>query len=304
MKVLITGGAGFIGKHLTKFLLDRGCHITIFDNFSNSEKEDVSFLVDMDVKIIEGDITDLQSIVDAVKDHDVVVHLAAKISVPESVKNPDETFHVNVDGTKNLLIACKKNHIKKLIAASSAAVYGKGSEHLKLTENSPMNPISPYGESKVRMEEEIRKFILEYKIDSVILRFFNIFGDWQSPEYAGVITKFIKKIKDKESLEIFGDGKQTRDFISVNDVTNSIYCAINDGSVGTYNIASGKAVTINELATLMISLSGKDLSIKYLDSKEGDVRYSQADIILSEKEINFSPKSGLAEIKKLLERDK
>lgn len=304
MKVLITGGAGFIGKHLTKFLLDRGCHITIFDNFSNSEKEDVSFLVDMDVKIIEGDITDLQSIVDAVKDHDVVVHLAAKISVPESVKNPDETFHVNVDGTKNLLIACKKNHIKKLIAASSAAVYGKGSENVKLTENSPMNPISPYGESKVRMEEEIRKFILEYKIDSVILRFFNIFGDWQSPEYAGVITKFIKKIKDKESLEIFGDGKQTRDFISVNDVTNSIYCAINDGSVGTYNIASGKAVTINELATLMISLSGKDLSIKYLDSKEGDVRYSQADIILSEKEINFSPKSGLAEIKKLLERDK
>ena len=304
MKVLITGGAGFIGKHLTKFLLDRGCHITIFDNFSNSEKEDVSFLVDMDVKIIEGDITDLQSIVDAVKDHDVVVHLAAKISVPESVKNPDETFHVNVDGTKNLLIACKKNHIKKLIAASSAAVYGKGSENLKLTENSPMNPISPYGESKVRMEEEIRKFILEYKIDSVILRFFNIFGDWQSPEYAGVITKFIKKIKDKESLEIFGDGKQTRDFISVNDVTNSIYCAINDGSVGTYNIASGKAVTINELATLMISLSGEDLSIKYLDAKEGDVRYSQADIILSEKEINFSPKSGLAEIKKLLERDK
>ena len=304
MKVLITGGAGFIGKHLTKFLLDRGCHITIFDNFSNSEKDDVSFLVDMDVKIIEGDITDLQSIVDAVKDHDVVVHLAAKISVPESVKNPDETFHVNVDGTKNLLIACKKNHIKKLIAASSAAVYGKGSENVKLTENSPMNPISPYGESKVRMEEEIRKFILEYKIDSVILRFFNIFGDWQSPEYAGVITKFIKKIKDKESLEIFGDGKQTRDFISVNDVTNSIYCAINDGSVGTYNIASGKAVTINELATLMISLSGKDLSIKYLDSKEGDVRYSQADIILSEKEINFSPKSGLAEIKKLLERDK
>ena len=304
MKVLVTGGAGFIGKHLTKFLLDRGCHITIFDNFSNSEKEDVSFLVDMDVKIIEGDITDLQSIVDAVKDHDVVVHLAAKISVPESVKNPDETFHVNVDGTKNLLIACKKNHIKKLIAASSAAVYGKGSENVKLTENSPMNPISPYGESKVRMEEEIRKFILEYKIDSVILRFFNIFGDWQSPEYAGVITKFIKKIKDKESLEIFGDGKQTRDFISVNDVTNSIYCAINDGSVGTYNIASGKAVTINELATLMISLSGEDLSIKYLDSKEGDVRYSQADIILSEKEINFSPKSGLAEIKKLLERDK
>ena len=304
MKVLVTGGAGFIGKHLTKFLLEKGYDITIFDNFSNSEKADVSFLVDMGAKIIEGDITDLQSVVDVVKDHHLVVHLAAKISVEESVKNPDETFHVNVDGTKNLLIACKKNHVKKLIAASSAAVYGKGSENVKLTENSAMNPISPYGESKVKMEAELRKFVLEDKIDCVILRFFNIFGDWQSPEYAGVITKFIKKIKDKESLEIFGDGKQTRDFISVNDVTNSIYCAINEEKVGTYNIASGKAVTINELATLMISLSGKNLSIKYLDSKKGDVKYSQADITLSEKEINFSPKSGLDEIEKLLERNR
>ena len=282
MKVLVTGGAGFIGKHLTKFLLDKGYDITIFDNFSNSEKADVSFLVDMGAKIIEGDITDLQSVVDVA----------------------EETFHVNVDGTKNLLTACKKNHIKKLIAASSAAVYGKGSENVKLTENSAMNPISPYGESKVKMEVELRKLVLDDKIDCVILRFFNIFGNWQSPEYAGVITKFIKKIKDEESLEIFGDGKQTRDFISVNDVTNSIYCAINDGRIGTYNIASGKAVTINELATLMISLSGKNLSIKYLDSKKGDVRYSQADIPLSEKEINFSPKSGLDEIEKLLERNR
>ena len=197
-----------------------------------------------------------------------------------------------------------QNHVKKLISASSAAVYGEGLENVKLTEDSMMDPMSPYGESKVKMEEEIRKFILQDKLDCVILRFFNIFGTGQSPEYAGVITKFIKKIKNNEPLEIFGDGRQTRDFVSVNDVIESIYCAINNGKNGTYNIAGGKAITIKELATLMISLSGEDLSIKYLDSKEGDVRYSQADIILSEKEINFSPKSGLAEIKKLLERDK
>ena len=302
MKVLVTGGAGFIGKHLTKFLLDKGDNITIFDDFSNSEKSDVSFLGDMGVKIIEGDITDLESIIDAVKDHDVVVHLAAKISVDESTKNPDETFHVNVVGTKNLLTACKKNHIKKLIVASSAAVYGEGPKGGKLTESSVMNPISPYGESKVKMEEEKRKSILEEKLHCIILRFFNIFGSGQSSEYAGVITKFIKKIKDNESLEIFGDGTQTRDFVSVNDVTDSIYCAIKNGEIGTYNIASGKAITINELATLMIELSGKNIEIEYVSSKKGEIKFSQADISLSKKEINYFPKSELNEIFKLMKQ--
>jgi len=303
MKVLVTGGAGFIGKHLVKFLLDKDHEITIFDNFSNSKKIDVSYLVKMGAKIVEGDITDLQSIDDVVKDHDIVVHLAAKISVDESIKNPGETFHVNVDGTKNLLTACKKNHVKKLIVASSAAVYGEGSKNVKLTENSPMNPISPYGESKVRMEEEIQKFIFENKIDCVVLRFFNIFGTGQSLEYAGVITKFIKKIKDGESLQVFGDGTQTRDFVSVNDVINSIYCAIINGEIGTYNIASGKAVTINQLAILMIELSGKNLGIEHTSLKKGEIKFSQADISLSKKEINYFPNSELNEIDKLMKQD-
>ena len=303
MKVLVTGGAGFIGKHLTKFLLDKGHQITIFDDFSNSEKADVSFLADMGVKILEGDITEMDSIVDGLKNYDIVVHLAAKISVDESIKNPDETFHVNVDGTKNLLIACKRNNVKKLIVASSAAVYGEGLENVKLTEDSMMDPMSPYGESKVKMEEEIRKFILQDKLDCVILRCFNIFGTGQSPEYAGVITKFIKKIKNNEPLEIFGDGRQTRDFVSVNDVIESIYCAINNGKNGTYNIASGKAITIKELATLMIELSGKNLEIKHTLSKKGEIKFSQADISLSKKEINYFPKSELTEIDKLIKQD-
>jgi UDP-glucose 4-epimerase len=303
MKVLVTGGAGFIGKHLTKFLLDKGHQITIFDDFSNSEKTDMSFLEGMGVKILEGDITEIDSIVDGLKDYDIVVHLAAKISVDESIKNPDETFRVNVDGTKNLLIACKRNNVKKLIVASSAAVYGEATENVKLTEDSMIDPMSPYGESKVRMEEEIRKFILQVKIDCVILRFFNIFGTGQSPEYAGVITKFIKKIKNNEPLEIFGNGRQTRDFVSVNDVIDSIYCAINNGKNGTYNIASGKAITINELATLMIELSGKNLEIKHTSSKKGEIKFSQADISLAKQEINYFPKSELNEIDKLIKQD-
>lgn len=300
MRILVTGGAGFIGKHLVKSLIEKGNVVTIFDNFSNAEKSSVSSIVNMGAKIIEGDITKLEDITNAIEEHDVVVHLAAKISVEESIKNPAETFHINVDGTRNVLIACEKNHVKKIIVASSAAVYGESSPEIKLTEDSKTNPISPYGESKVMMEHEIREFIAKHDINCVILRFFNIYGVEQSPEYAGVITKFIKRIATNKPLEIFGDGMQTRDFVSIKDVISSIYDAIENGKNGTYNIASGKIVTVKELAEFMISLSGKDLGIIYSNAKKGDIRFSQADISLAKKELKYLPKYGLEEIKNLL----
>ena len=301
MKVLVTGGAGFIGKHLVRYLLKKGNVVAIFDNFSNSEKSSISSLVDNDAKII-GDITKLEDITEAMKDYDIVIHLAAKISVEESIKNPSETFRINVDGIKNILLACKKNQVKKLIVASSAAVYGEGSLDIKWTEDSKINPTSPYGESKVIMEQEIKEFISRHNINCIILRFFNVYGVGQSPEYAGVITKFIKKIADNKPLEIFGDGMQTRDFVAIQDVVDSIYDAISNGKNGIYNIASGKAVTIKELAELMISMSGKDLDIQYVSPKKGDIKYSQADISLAKKELHYSPKFGLDEIKNLLEQ--
>lgn len=300
MRILVTGGAGFIGKHLVKFLIGKGHLVTIFDNFSNSEKDSVIFLVNMGANIIEGDITNLEDIINAVSEHDIVVHLAAKISVEESIKNPSETFHINVDGTKNVLVACEKNHVKKLIVASSAAVYGESLPNVKLTEDSKVDPISPYGESKVMMEHEISKFIAKYNINCIILRFFNIYGIGQSPEYAGVITKFMKKITTNKPLEIFGDGMQTRDFVSIKDVIDSIYDAIENGKKGTYNIASGKTITIKELAEFMISLYGKDLEIIYNNAKKGDIKFSQADISLAKKELKYLPKYGLEEIKSLL----
>ena len=299
MKILVTGGAGFIGKHLVKFLIEKGSKVTIFDNFSNSE-DSVAALVNIGAKIIEGDITKLDDVINATKNHDIVVHLAAKISVEESIKNPSETFHINVDGTRNVLIACEKNHVKKMIVASSAAVYGESLPGVKLTENSKTNPISPYGKSKVMMEREIRKFISKHNINCIVLRFFNIYGIGQSVEYAGVITKFINRIKANKSLEILGDGMQTRDFVSIKDVINSIYHAIENGKNGTYNIACGKAITIKELAEFMISLYGKNLEIIYSDTKKGDIRFSQADITLAKKELGYLPKHGLDEIKNLL----
>jgi UDP-glucose 4-epimerase len=300
MRILVTGGNGFIGKHLVKSLLENGNVVTIFDNFSNPSKNSSS-IVDIGAKIIEGDITELQDITNAIKKHDIVVHLAAKISVEESIKNPSETFQVNVNGTKNILIACKKHHVKKLIAASSAAVYGEGMPGLKLTEESKMEPISPYGQSKVKMEQEIKEFVSEYKINYIILRFFNIYGIGQTSEYSGVITKFMERIIQNKSLELFGDGLQTRDFVAVQDVIYSIHNAISSDKNGTYNIASGNAITIKELAELMISLSRKKLEIQYSPTKNGDIRYSQADISSAKDNLRYYPRVQLKEgIKALL----
>lgn len=300
MKIIITGGAGFIGKHLVEFLIKKENDITIFDNFSNSTYESIKYFENLGVKIIKGDIRRLEDIDKAVKGNEVVIHLAAKISVDESIKNPSETFQTNVEGTKNVLIACKKNQIKKIIASSSAAVYGESKVDVKLTEKSKIKPISPYGESKVRMENEIKKNCENQDIEYVILRFFNIFGKNQSPEYAGVITKFIKKIEMCKPLEIFGDGMQVRDFVSVNDVVNSIYHSIENGKNQTYNIASGNSITIKQLAKLMIHLSKKDIKIIHNDEKKGDIRFSEADISLAKNELHYLPKYSLESLENLL----
>ena len=301
MKIIITGGAGFIGKHLVEFLIKKENDITIFDNFSNSTKESISHFIQMGVNVIEGDIINSLDIQDASKNHDIVIHLAAKISVSESIDNPSEVFQVNVDGTKNVFASCEKNHVKKLIAASSAAVYGEGNQDVNLTEETKMNPISPYGESKVMMEEIIRQWKSSYNFNYVILRFFNIYGIGQSSEYAGVITKCLEKIKQKKPIEIFGDGLQTRDFVAIEDVINAIYNAMKSSNSGTYNIASGKTITINELVNKMILLSRKKLEIKHIRAKKGEIRYSHADISKAKKEIGFSPKINLDRIKELLE---
>ena len=302
MKIVVTGGAGFIGLHLVNHLLKEENQITILDNFSNSDKNLTKILQHKNLKIIEGDIRKINDVNNCLKEQDIVIHLAAKISVSQSILNPSETFEVNVDGTKNVLEACKKNNIKKIIIASSAAVYGEGGSGMKLKENTKTDPVSPYGKSKLIMEQEIEKNLLKYnKLDCIILRFFNIFGVGQTSEYAGVITKFVKRISSDEPLEIFGDGMQTRDFVSIHDIVESINAAIKNGKNGTYNIASGKAITINKLAEFMISLSGKNLEIHHISEKHGDIRHSEADISLAREKIGYLPKLKLDEIKKFMQ---
>lgn len=300
MKILITGGAGFIGKYLVKYLLEKGENVSILDNFSNSDKKSTILFEKNGVKIFEGDITNFDDVSKATKDQEIVIHLAAKISVLESIKNPAETFRINVNGTKNLLTICKNNNIKKVIIASSAAVYGEGEKGIKLKEETKKKPISPYGESKMKMEEEIKK---NNEMNCIILRFFNIYGIGQTSEYAGVITKFLEKIKKNQSLIINGDGTQIRDFVSISDVICSINDAIGYNKSGIFNIASGNKITINELANLMIELSGKKLDIKNMADKQGEIKYSQANILLAKQKLGYVSKINLKEgIKKLLEK--
>ena len=294
MEILVTGGAGFIGKFLCESLLKKNHSVTIFDNFSNSTKESISSLLDLGVKVIEGDITKIQEIESATKDIEAVIHLAAKISVNESVKNPKETFRINVDGTRNVIKSCIKNNVKKIIAASSAAVYGETETNQKnIDENVKTNPISPYGHSKLKMEEILKDSNTKKELTIIILRFFNIYGRGQSDEYAGVITKFMKNIIKNRTLEIYGNGEQTRDFVSIYDVVDSFHNSLSYKKNGIFNIGSGKSISIKKLAEILIFMSGKNIDIKFLDAKKDEIRFSQADISSAKRELGYFPKIEL-----------
>lgn len=307
MKIFVTGGAGFLGRYLVEFLVLHGHKVTIFDNLSNSSKDLIENIIDKGAKFVNGDITNSNELTKALNDFEIVIHLAAKISVEDSIINPAETQRINVEGTKNLLNICREKNIENFVAASSAAVYGDvDSSEIILTEQFHTNPVSPYGKSKVHMEKEIIKFSNNFGLNAIILRFFNIYGLGQSKEYAGVISKFVENIRKNESPVIFGDGNQTRDFIAIEDVISSVLLSIEHVSNkrgNVYNIASGKSITINELAELMVSASGKKLGIEYDNPKKGDIRFSRASIDLAKNELGYQPKIPISlGIKNLLHK--
>jgi UDP-glucose 4-epimerase len=294
VRILVTGGGGFIGSALVLYLVKKGDKVTVFDNFSNSEKKIDS---SEGIKVIKGDITDYNSLEKAIQNHDVVIHLAAKIDVNESILKPDETFAVNVDGTENVIKACLKNKIKNIVAISSAAVYGE-SKKLPVSETSPLQPMSPYGQSKMQMEKILEEYAIKYRLNIINLRLFNVYGKNQSAAYAGVITKFIDNIKNNKPLVIFGDGSNTRDFISIEDVVYSIHKSIEhleNKRGNAYNIASGESISINDLAKLLLSISGKKIDIQFKQAKQGDIKKSETLVELASRELNFETKINLEE---------
>jgi len=293
---LVTGGAGFIGRHLVAKLLDDGHEITIFDNFSLSSKNDITNLLENGVSLVTGDILDYDLLLKSMSNYDFVIHLAAQTSVSQSIADPKTTADIIVDGTVNVLKSCVKTNVKNIIFSSSAAVYGNSLDAL-ISEKSHLNPLSSYGASKLVAEYNLQTFSKLFGLNSISLRLFNVYGNGQSSE-AGVIRKFLKNISKDVPLEIFGDGAQTRDFVHISDVIEAFYCAIRNieakrGEV--YNIGSGSATSINELASLLISSKEKDLQVIHKPALEGEIKDSKADISLAKNDIGYSPQIPLSD---------
>ena len=294
MKIFVTGGSGFIGKHLIKKLQNEH-ELIIYENFSNSSEEDFLNLLKNNISLIKGDMTNFSLLKKSLMNVDLVIHLAAKIDILESITHPNDTHKINVEGSLNILRCCVENNIKNFISASSAAVYGNPSE-IPVSEKTVPNPVSPYGAEKLSLEFYAKAFANAYDMNCISLRFFNVYGKGQSNEYAGVITKFMEKIHSNQPLTIFGNGENTRDFIHIDDLVDGIVKSISniDGKKGNvYNLASGVSTSVKELAELMILISKKNLKLNFIDSRPGDLLHSLALIELAKKELGFEPKISL-----------
>lgn len=275
MRILITGGAGFIGSHIVEHYQGKA-EIRVLDNLRTGYLQNIE---SFDVEFIEGDILVKDIVRQAVKGVDYVFHLAAMISVPESMYNPLECVKLNVEGTLNVLEASSEAGVKKLCFSTSAAIYGDNPEVPKRETMIP-EPKSPYAITKLDGEYYCAMFANEGKLKTACMRYFNVFGPRQDPKsaYAAAVPIFVSNAVKNEPITIFGDGEQTRDFIFVKDiVAANVFMAENDFT-GVYNVAYGKKITINDLAELIINITGSSSEIIHLDERPGDVKHSMAAI--------------------------
>lgn len=309
-KVVITGGAGFIGHHLVKKLVEANYNVTVIDNLSNSNKHFLEELKDKpynNVLTHNEDVRNIGALSNIFKEEnfDACIHLAAKVSVQDSIIRPHDTIDVNVRGTLNILEACSNNNVQNFLFASSAAVYGNP-RNLPLSEDMAPEPISPYGASKVAGEALVSSYKSRIK-NCLTLRFFNVYGEGQNPEYAGVIIKFIDRLSNQLPPLIYGDGQQTRDFISVNDLVNAIMLAMEKAGnsenyfadMNTFNIGTGSRTSMLDLAILMIDIFKLKPVLRplHLEPIKGDIRHSFADMTKTKNMLKFTAsedvKSGI-----------
>lgn len=306
---LVTGAAGFIGSHLVEGLLERGYRVRGLDNLTTGDRTNLDDVWDSEsFAFVEGDIRDAETVRQAMADVDSVFHQAAFVSVPGSVEHPARATDVNCTGTATILEAARDQNVERVVCASSAAVYGSDPP-VPTPEDALLVPESPYAHSK-RYGEQLAA---QLDVETVALRYFNVFGPKQDPagEYAAVIPAFIERMLDDQRPVIYGDGEQTRDFVSVRDVVDANVCAAEtdlgrtegtdggasgaDGTVHTYNVASGERISITELVETLNDLLGTALDPIYDDPRPGDVRHSGADISRTQEALGYESRVGFRE---------
>ena len=291
MRILVTGGAGFIGRHICQYFQDRA-EVRVLDNLRCGFKSNLS---GVECQLIVGSILDRDLVREAMKDVDFVFHLAAMVSVQESVQKPNECAEINAWGTAIVLEEAARARVKKLIFSSSAAIYGDNPTIPKI-ESMPAEPKSPYATGKYEAERHCRSFTDEGQLPTVSLRYFNVFGPYQDPrsEYAAAVPAFIEKAIRNEPITIFGDGRQTRDFIYVKDVVaaNALF-ALESQATGIFNIACGRPITITDLALTIRDLAKSCSTIEYSAERPGDVKHSVAGVEKTQR-AGFRPVCDLA----------
>jgi len=300
-KFLITGGAGFIGSNIAEYLLNQGHFVRVLDNLDAGSLKNLEFAKDLDknqFEFIQGDITNPSDCTNACDNIDYVLHHAGLLSVPESIKKPQLYNQINIDGTLNMLQASHLQKVKRFILASSSAIYGTNTH---MPENETMMPllISPYALTKLASEYYCRIFTENFGLETICLRYFNVYGPKQSitGDYALVIPKFIHYMTNNQQPPIFGTGLQSRDFIYINDVISANIMAVTTPGIKheVFNVASGTESTILDLVNTLNHILGKNIQPKFLPTRTGDVLRTSADISKIARSINYKPLIGFEE---------
>jgi nucleoside-diphosphate-sugar epimerase len=295
MTALVTGGAGFIGSNLVHALLERGEDVRVLDNFSTGHRAN---LEDLDVELVEGDLRSFERVAVAARGAEVIFHQGALPSVPRSIQDPLTSTAVNVEGTLNILLAARDAGVRRVVFASSSSVYGDA-PGMPRRESQPLAPLAPYAVSKLAAEQYCVVANRVYGVETVALRYFNVFGERQDPlsGYAAVIPKFVRLMLQGEPPTIFGDGETSRDFTHIQNVIDANLAAAEQPAAAgaVMNVAVGISHTLNELVTTLNGLIGSDIEPRHSDPRPGDVPESLADISLARDLIGYEPRVDFAE---------
>lgn len=295
MRILVTGGAGFIGSHLVAALLRRGDEVRVLDNFSTGFRENLAAVAG-EYELLEGDLRSYERVHAAVRGCEAVLHQGALPSVPRSVQDPLTSSEINIGGTLNVLLTARDEGVRRVVVASSSSIYGD-TPGLPRLETMAASPLAPYAVSKLAAEQYALSFSRVYGLETAALRYFNVFGPRQDPlsHYSAVIPRFIVAMQRGSAPQIYGDGEQSRDFTFIDDVVQANLLAIDapDASGRAFNIACGRQITLNELVDILNRLFGTEIEAVRGDPRPGDVLHSLADISLARRHLGYRPAADL-----------